>query len=309
MKMPLPKLWLGLTLSLLMLILSGLALANSRKTVLAAPLSPPQLLLPEPQQGPPPPGSSSAVGYLSGPAAGVPLDIALAYIHEHRKELGLTEEDLADIVVKDQYTSPHNGITHIYLRQRLEGIELFNGDININITAEGRVLNMGNHFLPDLRHTVDTTNPTLSPIAAANRAVQHLGLTLTEPLLPRRNIGGPAQEVILSEGGVSLEEIPVKLMFQPEENGKVRLAWNVGLRLRSGLNWWQLRVDASNGDILAQNDWIVNETYRVFAFPKESPSDGGQTDVVNPQSAAPNASPFGWHDTNGAAGDHARSIA
>src|SRR5690606_35377248 len=37
-----------------------------------------------------------------------------------------------------------------------------------------------------------------------------------------------------------------------------------------------------------------------YALPKESPNDGPRTLVVDP--AHPVASPFGWHDTNGAAG-------
>jgi extracellular elastinolytic metalloproteinase len=41
-------------------------------------------------------------------------------------------------------------------------------------------------------------------------------------------------------------------------------------------------------------------TYRVFPLPLESPSDGDRALVAN--AADPRASPFGWHDTNGAAG-------
>ena len=74
-----------------------------------------------------------AAGFLTGPAAGDPLAIALAYIREHRAELGLSEDDLGDFVVKDRYTSPNNGVTHIYLRQRLDGIEVYGADINVNV--------------------------------------------------------------------------------------------------------------------------------------------------------------------------------
>ncbi|MCB0574800.1 MAG: M36 family metallopeptidase, partial [Saprospiraceae bacterium] len=42
-------------------------------------------------------------------------------------------------------------------------------------------------------------------------------------------------------------------------------------------------------------------TYNVFALPTESPLHGGRTLLVNP--ADPVASPFGWHDTNGIAGE------
>ena len=41
-------------------------------------------------------------------------------------------------------------------------------------------------------------------------------------------------------------------------------------------------------------------SYRVFAFPTESLNDADRTLVNNP--ADSNASPFGWHDTDGVAG-------
>jgi extracellular elastinolytic metalloproteinase len=41
-------------------------------------------------------------------------------------------------------------------------------------------------------------------------------------------------------------------------------------------------------------------SYNVFALPRESPNDGGRTVVTNPADAV--ASPFGWHDTDGAPG-------
>jgi uncharacterized repeat protein (TIGR01451 family) len=44
----------------------------------------------------------------------------------------------------------------------------------------------------------------------------------------------------------------------------------------------------------------VANSYRVFPFPAESPLTGTHTLVTNPADAT--ASPFGWHDTNGAAG-------
>jgi extracellular elastinolytic metalloproteinase len=261
------------------------------------PHQPPKAALPAPQQGPPP--QAGGIGYLSGPAAGDPLDIALNYIHQNKSALGLTDADLADLVVKDRYVSRHNGVTHIYLRQRFDGLEVFNGDININIDREGRVINLGNRFVSDLKNSVNTTVASLSAVEAVNGAARSLSLTITEPIVPRRTLGGRANEVILSNGGISLEDIPVKLMYQPQRTG-TRLSWNMVIRLKNGQNWWNLRVDAVTGEVLSQNDWIANDTYRVFASPKESPSDGPRTSVVNPANAL--ASPFGWHDTNGAAG-------
>jgi cysteine-rich repeat protein len=78
------------------------------------------------------------------------------------------------------------------------------------------------------------------------------------------------------------------------------LAWNLFVRMPDRQHWWNLDVDALTGAILAQTDWILNDSYRVFALPLEDPDGGPRSDEVDPADAI--ASPFAWHDTNGAAG-------
>ncbi|MBI1878637.1 MAG: M36 family metallopeptidase, partial [Chloroflexi bacterium] len=323
-KINMVRLVVSVAIGLLLITVPGFTLAANQikaptaNPVSAVPVHPTQVTLPQPQQGPPaqggPNGSTHKVawprpqssgpdnhiGFLSGPTAGDPLDIALDYIRRNKRTLGLSEADLADFVVKDRYVSQHNGVTHIYLRQRLDGIEVFNADININIDRQGRVINLGNQFVSNLSASVNAATPSLAAIEAVNRASQHLGLTITEPLAPRRTVGGPAKEVVLSGGGISLDDIPVKLMYLPQRPGVVRLGWELVIRLKNGLNWWNISVDAVTGDVISQNDWIANDTYQVFALPKEHPNDGPRTLVINP--ADPTASPFGWHDTDGLPG-------
>ncbi|MGH7128864.1 MAG: M36 family metallopeptidase, partial [Planctomycetaceae bacterium] len=98
-------------------------------------------------------------------------------------------------------------------------------------------------------------------------------------------------------------------VYQPAGDA-LRLAWNVTIDDAAGNHWWDVRVDAVSGELLHRDDWIDAETgaqesanpdeYVVFELPKESPSDGPRTTVVDP--ALPSASPFGWHDTDGAGG-------
>ena len=57
-------------------------------------------------------------------------------------------------------------------------------------------------------------------------------------------IGGADQAVLFSDGGISLEPIPAKLVYQPMADGAVRLAWNVAIYQLDALHWWDMRVDA-----------------------------------------------------------------
>ncbi|KAJ7641472.1 Fungalysin metallopeptidase-domain-containing protein [Roridomyces roridus] len=61
---------------------------------------------------------------------------------------------------KDSYTDPNTGVTHVYVRQVINGLEVADGDMNINV-MDGMILSYGNSFYPgsaepllddDIRH-------------------------------------------------------------------------------------------------------------------------------------------------------------
>lgn len=245
-------------------------------------------------------GSGGAPRFLSGPSSGDPLTIALDYVQRNRQQLGLTASDLADVTVTDRYVSQHTGVTHIYLRQRYRGVEVFDGNINVNVAKDGSVINLGNSFVGRLAAAVNSQSPNRTAEDAVRGAAGHLGLTITRPLVVREARGGPAREVVLSDGGVSLAPIPAKLVYERVSADRVHLAWNLEIYELGAQHWWNLRVDAASGQVLGKTDYVANDGYRVFALPKENPDDGNRTLERDP--AAATASPFAWHDTDGSPG-------
>jgi uncharacterized repeat protein (TIGR01451 family) len=277
-------------------------------------------------------------GFLTGPAAGDPLDIALSYLRSHTAQLGLTADDLSDIVVQDRYVSQHNGVTHLYLRQRLRGIEVYNGDININVARDGRIVNLGNRFVRDLRRAANAAAPKLTPAEAVRRTADGLGLTVSDSLAPIAGRNRAAGQTLLGDGGFSRAPIPMELMYQPLDSGAVRLVWDMQIQPTVNQDWLSLRTDALTGKLLSQANWTTAEqfgpefmtdaqeemvaaaspaaratatnkmplaapapnSYLVYPFPARDPDDSPRALVTDPADAQ--ASPFGWHDTNGAAG-------
>ena len=65
-----------------------------------------------------------------------------------RDALGLTSEDLADSIVLDAYPTRRNGVWHVFFRQRLDGVEVLNGDIGIHLSPAGRTLGLSSAFVP-----------------------------------------------------------------------------------------------------------------------------------------------------------------
>jgi hypothetical protein len=284
--------------------------------------------------------AQAPVGFLTGPTSGDPLEIALRYLHAHASSVGLTEGDLDGLAVTDRYVSAHTGVTHIYLRQRIGGVEVFNGNINVNVTSDGRVFGLNSGFVPNAAARLAPAAAQRSPQAALQSAAQSLGLPIDRPVEVQAAASGPAQRTLLASAGGSRSAIPARLVYQPTAGGGLRLAWNIEIELVDGSHWWLVNVDALTGDVLETIDYVANDDwsvpavadaapappaaavdsgdpgnilpippggtsrttniYRVFARPNESPNHGARTLEVGP--ADPLASPFGWHDTDGVPG-------
>ena len=284
------------------------------------------------------------VSFLTGPTAGEPLQIVQAYIAAHKADYGLTDDDISDVIVTDLYTDAHNGVTHIYMRQRHQGIEVYNANLSTHVTSDGRIINLYSDFVGNLAQAVNGTAPTLSAVDAVTAAAAQLGLSISEPLTVLQEARGADSQTLLSSGGISFNPIPTRLVFVPTNSGVV-LTWNVEIETLDTLHWWNLRVDAATGTINSKMDYVVHEnwgesgnvaqsvvvtensyspilgtnqsgnaqgnnlvgTYNVYTMPVHSPiyttplpPADARTNIANPDYAP--ASPFGWHDTDGAAG-------
>ena len=242
---------------------------------------------------------------------------------------GWQASDVANWQITDQFVSKHNGVTHVHVQQIWQGIPIHLAKANLTI-KDGRVVYLTERFQSKLAQRVTSTQPALTAQQAIEAAATSLNLTKTQNL---QLLESPSpNQHIFSNGGISQEKIPVKLVLLPGPEGELFLCWDLSIATIDGKHWWSVRVDATNGSIRDQNDWILHcdfpehspeahkhtpalesnslfgtaEThllpgqYRVIPFTSESPNHGAHTLVVEPADSL--ASPFGWHDTNGAPG-------
>ncbi len=241
--------------------------------------------------------------YLTGPASGAPLDIAMDYLSSHADQMGLTANDVRNSVVTDQYSDSRTGMTHIYLQQQLNGIPIVNARINVNVAADGRILNVGGGYVPGLDASKATRQPALTPVETLQRTIGGLGLqSATAPALVA-TVARSADEMqitTLVNQDLSLDPIPAKLQYVATGDGVVELAWDYVLRTPDGQHWYHVDADGATGKSLFANDWVDHASYNVFALPTETPDDGTRSLAVNPND--PVASPYGWHDTDGLPG-------
>ena len=279
------------------------------------------------------PGSLSAVG--GGAAATAdPREVAESYLDKQAGTLGVTRADVAELTVTSRYRSAASGVTHVNLNQRFQDREVFGGHVTVSVATDGSVVFAGGSLVRGLADSPSGTvsvEPTEAVVAAA--AALQLGTPTDLQVISQGS--GPSRATVVSDGGISEKPIPLRLGWQPTGGG-LRAAWALVIDSSSGEELWNAVVDAETGRLLDAADWTSKDpltelatlarprttvtrsflgpaltalitspvddgsSYRVFEWPHESPNEGPRTLVANPADAT--ASPFGWHDTNGAAG-------
>ena len=254
------------------------------------------------------------------------------WLNQKKDNFNLSQNDILDLEVSDAFFSKKTKINHVYVNQSYQGIRIHNAISSVAV-KDNYVFYYDNGFISNIASKINTITPTLNAEEAISSAVSQLGLGAVNGL---QVINSSNNEYLFSNGGISKEDIPVKLIFQPTEEGIIKLAWDLSLRALNNKNWFSVRVDALTGNILDKNDWIVscdfgdvNHTdhsdynqnkksinlslfksensimvdgsqYNVFPIPTESPNHGSIQLISEPANLT--ASPYGWHDIDGVLG-------
>lgn len=235
---------------------------------------------------------------------------------------GFLEQDLQDLVVKDDYGTKHNGMRHTILRQRWMGTEVWNGDIALHQASNGSLVKLNSGAWPQMAKRVNATAPGLTAEQAVGMVLGKEGLRIPTAL----GVDPDGLRMRFDGSAFRGEPVTAQLVYQPMKELLI-LAWNVNYYHPSTEHWWNVRIDALTGAELDRNDWVAQcafdhahvsseacptpeappapiapNDYRVYPWPLESPSHGAQTIRNAPWLDAGIASPYGWHDTDGAAG-------
>ena len=269
-------------------------------------------------------------GLLSATALVAQDDVTMirSYLLENADRSGLASTDVEQWRVTDRPSSKAAGTSIVHVVQTANGLDVHNA-VGTFALREGHVVHFADRFVRNVHSKVGPAAPAITATQALMHAAKELDLLLSEEPVVLREL--PDGSFELSTAGIAHDPVRALLLYQPIKDGSIRLAWDLTIRSLNNINWWHLAVDASTGQLLRTNDYIVecrfpfdshvhaNERkssgapdvaeiaampgtsgYRVFDVPVESPNHGPRSLVVDPGDAV--ASPFGWHDINGLVG-------
>jgi len=214
---------------------------------------------------------------------------------EDPEQLALAYVDIlvgpATYLVKDSYTTKHNGARHVYLRQTANDLEIVNADINVNVWNK-KVMSAGNSFFTG--PTPTTPLPQLPSYLALHALGKYLGHILDENDLRINDYyTGLDYKHTFSGFPSAVSDVKARLAYLQVDMGQnLELVWDFEVDVLD--HWWNAFVSATSGDVLALYDWVDDATYRAYPVGVNDPEDGARELIINPEVS--NASPLGWHD-------------
>ncbi|KAI9221782.1 Fungalysin metallopeptidase-domain-containing protein [Blastocladiella britannica] len=245
---------------------------------------------------------------LTGPSSsGKPEDIAAAFV---ASQLGIPASEYRVSTV----VPLSNGATAVHLRQVVNGLDVANGDMNINIGKNGAVMSFGNSFFkgarpsappatvqPGQAHTATSSGTKVSPQAGFEKLAAAVGLSLDGKkveVIPTSvaatAAGKPARKSWNIKTDAALSDVPVKFAYV-QSGDSLSLTYSYTVELDNA--WYNAHVDTNTGEVQHLADWVSDALYAAVPAGRLNPDDGGiqtiKAEVGGFIDKA--ASPLGWH--------------
>lgn len=262
-----------------------------------------------------------------------PLEKIKAYTEKNRSKFSLTQQDISDLVIVNEFSSETTGINNYHVKQRHNGIEVFNSDANFWI-KNGEVINGGEEFIPNVAAKVNATVPAKS----VTDALMGVLSDINENQLTGVQVIESSNYNFKLTNGILLEDpIRAELVYFQTDANTLKLAWEYEFYSQDTKHVWNLKVDAVNGKILEKKDMVIScnfgprhgehshasmnfsnavftgnastalltpgtTNYRVIPWNYESPNHTARQLITNPETTVALApltnapSPNGWHN-------------
>ena len=171
----------------------------------------------------------------------------------------------ANFRISSAHTEPA-GLLYAYPQQLQAGIPVYN-QIATLVFKGGELRHHAGAFLSAKAFAGQPATPTVRAAAAVATALASTKVKTTEQPAATSAASGPEQRQTFAPAGVAHRPIEVRLVWATDKDTP-RLAWNVNVELLATPDWLNIRVDATTGQVLGQDNWTV---YEKAAHPTAAP--------------------------------------
>ncbi|KNE65516.1 hypothetical protein AMAG_19480 [Allomyces macrogynus ATCC 38327] len=208
-------------------------------------------------------------------------------------QLGFTT---SDFVVKD-VVPVSNGVSAVHVRQLVNGLEVVNGDINVNV-KNGQVISYGDKFFRGTRPAKPSASfakSAKSPGDAFKSLAAYIGSTPTKvDVKDATPEGASSGQQFIIDTDIAQKPVPAKYAYV-QDGADLKLVYSYQVKQEQA--WYHAHVNTQSGAVEAINDWVADASYSVLPVGIENPNKGSIQVVDSSTAVKSNASPQGWHST------------
>lgn len=183
---------------------------------------------------------------------------------------GLTQREVAQLRKISDYTNPAGNLSWVELRQEINGLPVFQGEVRAALTSDGELVGTVSRLAPALS-SVETSLPgppelkvnRITAAQAVSKAAESIGITVNPDDLLIKETSDDGN-VVIFEPGPFADVIKVELQYFPLEPGVITEAWSMVL--------WQevpayyVIVDAEEGGDLLWRKNITNDQTQTATY-------------------------------------------
>ncbi len=162
----------------------------------------------------------------------------------------LGDSEVDGLRVARRYKTDHNGVTHLFMQQDVNGIEVFQGEYSFHFDRSGALITAGGELIPAASRAVNLTRPRLSVSTAFTRAMEFADVEATTSATVKTAAAGRSLKQKLSLPSKFGQDIDARLVYFPTLSDHLRLAWEFEMWLSETADVYQMVVDAEAGALL-----------------------------------------------------------
>jgi len=156
--------------------------------------------------------------------------------------------------ITSEHTSSTSDIHHVYFQQVIEGILIRGTESSVHISSLGELLFESNQFIDDVSEITLNKSLIISPIEAVESVVRQMNYVQKSAFEVIEDKKTSDKAVVVSNGGISQRDIPVKLVIVKSDKNEYVLAWEMSILELDFQHSWVIQVNAQNGAIIKKED-------------------------------------------------------
>ncbi|MFP5040091.1 M36 family metallopeptidase [Parasediminibacterium sp. JCM 36343] len=206
----------------------------------------------------------------------------------------IAKKSSTEYVVSNAYEDAQLGLKHVYLQQAYKGIKVYTA-IQSMVFKNDTLQYQTSSFIPDIASKAGSATPVVSALHAIGDAATYLGLSKPVQLSEIKNSFDANNKIIFSPAGIAKQNIATELVWASYDNGKtVQLAWNISIDVAGSDDYWNVRINAINGQFINKDNYTVYENTSI----KKTTPVKKKDQKENTLAIADNATMMGQHITD-----------